>query len=152
SNIKGDFPKPAVPIHFSPFGGVAVQFATLTPADGRPKPGPDGQFAGTTPDAPAIKFKISYSTEEFLLDPRAAHAAGDMLLTSPSAAITYTDDVTHDFWFADQTAGGASDGTGSEYVAVNEALMQTATADLKSPVSSCGVTTTPTCNPQFKLG
>ena len=145
----GAFPNNTVPIHFSPFGGFAIQFAT--PTNGAPAAGTD--YAASTPGThDAIQLKISYSTEDFLLNPGAGHAPGDTLLTtSPTLPITYTEDVTHDFWFADQTNGGATDGW-SAYVAFNEALMQTATLNLKSPVSSCGVTTTPTCNPQFKIG
>jgi hypothetical protein len=88
------------------------------------------------------------------LDPGGAHASGDTLLTSPASPVKYTDDVTHDFWFADQTGGMGSDGVGSEYVVFNEPLKQTAAFSLQSPVAQCLSTppTTPACNPPFTLG
>ncbi len=146
------FPSNTVPIHFSPFGGFAIQYATSSAG----APVAVTQYAASTPGThDAIQFKVSYSTQDFLLDPGVGHASGDTLLTSPTTPVAYTDDVTHDFWFADQTDGGATDGFGSAYVAFNEGLNPlnvNAAFSLKNPVASCGTTATPTCNPQFNLG
>ncbi len=141
------FPNNTVPMHFSPFGGFAVQYATSSAA----APAPGIQYAASTPGAHAIEFKAFFSTQDFLLDPGVAHAAGDVLLTSPATPVTYTDDVTHDFWLADQGAGSCTNGW-SEYVVFNEALKQNTAFSLKNPVASCGATTTPTCNPKFNIG
>jgi hypothetical protein len=144
-----DFPSNTVPLHFSPFGGFAIQYATLSTA----APVAGKQYTASTPGTlDAIQFTVSFSTQDFLSHPGVARAKGyDVLLTAPTTPVTYTDDVTHDFWLADDTGGAGTDGW-SEYVVFNEALKQNTAFSLKNPVASCGTTTTPTCNPQFTIG
>src|SRR5262249_11950720 len=137
------------PIHINPLGGFAVQH--VTPEAGAPVAG--AQYAQSTPGTnDAIQIKSVYSTSDVLLEPGLAHAAGDALIGAPQTPQTYTDNITHDVWLADPTDGGSAGGWNSEFVDFNQTLKQNLTFTLKSPVSSCGATTTPNCNPQFHIG
>jgi hypothetical protein len=145
-----------VPIHVAPLGGFAVQF--VTPAGTFPQNcsqnSGNPQYGPCPPDNSAIQLKSSYSTQDFLNEPGTAGAEGDTLLTMPNALVNYTDDPTHDLWFADTTSGTGQKqfSSGLTYVDDNQALKQTLAVAIQSPVASCGATTTPTCNPQFKIG
>ncbi len=160
-----------VPIHPEPLGGFAVQYVTPSssnPGDGGPqnclesKSLATAQYGPCPPDALAVQMKSAYSTDDFLVDPGFAQADGDTLSANPSQSETYTVDYTHDVWFADNTTGTSCTknslgilvcGFNSTYVDDNQAPKQTATVTIKSPVASCiNGGTTPTCNPQFKLG
>ena len=149
-----------VPMHFSPLGGFAVQYVTPSssnPVDGGPQncvenPG-NFQYGPCPPDSSALQMRSAYSTDDFLVDPGFALANGDAI--PPTIPASYTVDLTHDVWSADTTTGTQTPklpGLNSTYVDDNQTLIQNATVEIKSPVASCGTSTTPTCNPQFNLG
>jgi hypothetical protein len=146
------FQPKTVPMHFAPLGGLAIQYVTPDPPPPNCQENPgDYDFGPCPPDDSAIQMRSAFSTQDFLLEPGMAHAPGDVLLDAPSSQVTYTQDLTHDFWDADQT-DGLDSSTWSTYLVDNQTLKQNLMVIINSPVASCGATTTPTCNPQFKIG
>lgn len=146
------FQPKTVPMHFAPLAGFAIQYVTPDPPPQNCLENPSNpDFGPCPPDSSAIQMRSAYSTQDSLLEPGMAHVDGDVLLTAPSTQVTYTKDVTHDFWDSDQTDGSDAT-TWSTYLVDNQTLKQNLTVIIHSPLASCGVTTTPTCNPQFKIG
>jgi hypothetical protein len=128
---------------YASLGGFAVDYVTPDPA-----PDPTNDYVSTG-DGHAIEIKVGYNTVEAILNPGLAHAVGDVLLTSPTAAITYNDNFTRFFWAGagpglDAGTGSCTDGWGSTFVVFNAPLKVTGTITIKEPPLSN--------NPLFNAG
>ncbi len=142
-SFSSTFQSGTVPMHYASLGGFAVDYVT-------PDPAPDStNDYVSTGDGHAIEIRVGYDTIDIVFDPGLGHATGDVLLTSPAAAITYTNDFTSNFWPAagpglDPGTGSSSDGWGSTFVVFNAPLKVTGTITIKQPPLSN--------NPQFNVG
>src|SRR5262249_8535533 len=103
SFLSPPFQPNTVPINIAQLGGFALQYvthATPPPSNGIvpqncSQNAQNFQYGPCPPDPSAIQMKSSYSTQDFLNDPGLAGSPDDVIFTTPSATVIYTDDPTH---------------------------------------------------------